>query len=197
MLIRQIKHQDLSELKTFAEYTFRAAWQAENQTAEFEQYCADSFTPESLRNEIDDPVSAFYFAELNDQTVGYLKLNRGVMPPNWSFLPEQTLQIERIYIDPKQQSKGFGTSLLHFAEFVARDENRPHIWLSVWQEAPRSIRFYELNGYQICGTDDFWLDTERQTDWVMAKFLDVDQPPLVLRHHQTEDLRRKTSDVRS
>lgn len=174
MLIRQITHQDLFELKHFAEYTFRAAWQAQNLTEEFERYCAHSFTLESLKKEMDNPVSAFYFAELNDQTVGYLKLNRGITPPEWNFPPEHTLHLERIYIDPKQQSKGFGTSLLHFAEFVARDEERPYIWLSVWQEAPRSIRFYEKNGYKIHGTEDFWLDTECQTDWVMAKHLTND-----------------------
>lgn len=169
MLIRQIKHQDITLLKTIAEHTFRSAWQAQNPTLHFEQYCKECFSTHALKQEMDAPGTLFFFAEWNDQTVGYLKVNKGKAPHDWEGDTQKALQLERIYVTPTQQNMGVGNGLLHFVDYMAQSEGFNYIWLSVWQEAPRSIAFYEKNGFKIHGTEDFWLGDERQTDWVMCK----------------------------
>jgi ribosomal protein S18 acetylase RimI-like enzyme len=45
------------------------------------------------------------------------------------------------------------------------------IWLAVWEENPRAIRFYEKHGFQKAGVKTFQLGAELQHDFVMARNL--------------------------
>jgi len=53
----------------------------------------------------------------------------------------------------------------------ARDENRDVMWLGVWEYNPRAQRFYEKNGFQVCGKHTFLLGSDPQTDLLMQKQL--------------------------
>lgn len=165
--VRLLDPSDLPALRDLAELTFRAAWQVDNDPEEFEQYCSDNLTEEKLAAEMDEPNAEFYFAEIDDAPVAYLKLNiaqmrEGVDDP-------RPVQIERIYVHPDYQGQGIGEQLLTFAEQRGRDIGARWLWLSVWQKAPRTIRFYENNGFRIFGIETFWVGNDPQPDWVMKR----------------------------
>jgi diamine N-acetyltransferase len=171
MLIRTLNENDLPALCRFAESTFRAAWENSNDPADFEEYCRTHFAHDVLRAEMRVPDTFFYFAQKNetdrDEILGYLKLNFFAAPPNGTMPAEECLQLERIYIDPALTGQGIGRELLDLVQFKARQFGVGYIWLTVWQEAPRTIAFYEKNGFEIFGTNDFWLGEDKQTDWLM------------------------------
>jgi diamine N-acetyltransferase len=68
---------------------------------------------------------------------------------------ENIAKLERIYILKEFYEFKSGQQLLDFNVNLAK-ENRQHaMWLYVWKENPRAIRFYEKNGFIITGSHDF------------------------------------------
>lgn len=172
--IQPVGPNELPALLHLAERTFREAWQAQNDPVHFEDYCRTHFTLERFAAEMAAPDARFYFALQENTPVAYLKLNIGQLPgasarleqPLW---PGKPVQIERIYVDAPWQGRGLGKHLLAFAEEQTRQVSATWLWLSVWQEAPRAVRFYEKNGFRIFGTETFWVGADPQPDWVMRK----------------------------
>lgn len=192
MIIRQISTTDLPALRDLAERTFRDAWQHLNEPEPFEAYCLEHFTVEKLAAELAAPDAEFYFAEQDGRPVAYLKLNLNRFPhssddckssdelqhPHSSDdlqssdeWPGPALQLERIYVLQDVQGRGIGERLLAFTEARARATGAAWVWLSVWQKSPRSIGFYEKNGYEIFGVETFWVGDDPQPDWLMRKRL--------------------------
>ena len=171
--IQKVNLSDLEILRALAESTFREAWQDNeyNDPEDFETYCREKFSPEGIKAEFDHPDAEFYFTFAGDEPIAYLKLNLRTMPSHdWDGSP--ALQLERIYVSGQFQGQRIGEQLLAFTEKRAREAGAAWIWLSVWQKSPRSIAFYEKNGFSIFGVETFWLGADPQSDWLMrAKVL--------------------------
>ncbi len=165
--IRPVHPGEVEVLRAFAEQTFRKAWQENNAPDAFEDYCKQAFSTEKLLAEMHAPGAEFYFAWDRDFLAAYLKLNIDRKPDDWDA--GKALQLERIYVSPEIQSRGLGAWLLQFTEERARETAAAWVWLSVWKKAPRSIAFYQRNGYDIFGVDTFWLGDDPQEDWLMRK----------------------------
>jgi ribosomal protein S18 acetylase RimI-like enzyme len=52
---------------------------------------------------------------------------------------------------------------------IARAEGAETVWLGVWCENARAIRFYEKHGFRDVGSHSFLLGTDLQTDRVMTR----------------------------
>lgn len=168
--IRRAALSDLDMLRDLAERTFRDAWQEFNEPERFEDYCREHFAAEKLYSEWIQPGTEFYLAFIESKPIAYLKLNVDRVPSHdWDDSPG--LQLERIYVHRDAQSRGLGAGLLRFTEQRARDAGAAWLWLTVWQESPRSISFYEKNGFSIFGVETFWLGNDPQADWLMRKKL--------------------------
>lgn len=165
--IRPVRADEMMALRAFAERTFRAAWQDDNEPEAFEAYCRKAFTLEKLQTEAAEPGTVFYFAESGGQVIAYLKLRLHRQPHD--RLDADALQLERVYVDSSLQSRGLGGRLLAFTEQCARENGMEWVWLSVWQKSPRSIAFYRRNGYEIFGVETFWIGDDPQPDWLMRK----------------------------
>ncbi len=164
-----VKQENAQLLRDFAEATFRIAWQHDNEPEAFEAYCQKAFSIEKIRAELAEPGAEFYFAWQDDQLAAYLKLNLDRAPQDWH--EGRAFQLERIYVSNTLQSRGLGASLLHFTENRARETGAEWVWLSVWQKSPRSVAFYQRNGYDIFGVETFWVGDDPQPDWLMRKKL--------------------------
>ena len=170
--IRRVQKNEVALLRDLAERTFRDAWQDDNAPDDFEAYCRENFTLEKLGAELAAPAAEFYFALINEQPVAYLKFNIDRLPRSPGAFEGSALQLERIYVLQNFQSQGLGAQLLHFAVERARETGAAWVWLSVWQKSPRTIKFYERNGFSIFGVETFWVGKDPQPDWLMRKKTD-------------------------
>ncbi|MBL7828665.1 MAG: GNAT family N-acetyltransferase [Saprospiraceae bacterium] len=168
-MISPVLQKDLDQLRSFAEFTFRYAYEHMNDPVQFEAYCTEFFSEEQWLKEWQHPDSEFWWIWIKGQLAGYLKLNFDNHQPTLQNL--NTIQIERIYVAPDFQSKGVGLQLMEFSEKRGKEKGCAWIWLSVWQKNPRAVRFYERCGYVICGTEIFPVGDDPQLDWVMKKAL--------------------------
>lgn len=165
--IRPVDLSELDFLLAFAERTFRTAFEADNHPQEFQAYCETVFTRDNFAAQLAHPHSEFWFACEADRPVAYLKLNFDKNPPEMPG--ERTVQVERLYVDADFQGRRIGEQLLDHAHRRAREAGAAWLWLSVWKRNPPAVRFYERNGYEIFGTEVFWVGNDPQLDWLVRR----------------------------
>lgn len=113
----------------------------------------------------------FFIAWDEGSAIGYLKVNTAQAQTDMH--EEDSLEIERIYVLNAYHGKKVGQLLYDKAVEIAVQLGKTSVWLGVWEENPRAIRFYEKNGFVAFGTHLFKLGDDEQTDIIMRKPLSV------------------------
>jgi ribosomal protein S18 acetylase RimI-like enzyme len=163
--IRLIGIGDLDQLQQISRRTFFEAFSATNVEENVNEYISTAFSTDKLAAEINDPFSEFYFAELHNNTIGYIKLNSG--RSQTELQDENALEIERIYVVPEFQGKQVGQLLFEHAVARAREKNADYVWLGVWEQNYKAINFYTKHGFAEFNKHTFKLGAEEQTDIMM------------------------------
>ena len=83
------------------------------------------------------------------------------------------MEIERIYVLKKYHGQKVGQKLFDTAMSTAKREKKKYVWLGVWENNQRAIRFYQKNGFVEFGTHTFILGTDKQTDLMMKKICNI------------------------
>ena len=74
MQIRKLDITDLENLQKISITTFRETFEEVNSEEDMQKYLDENLSIEKLKTELENPNSEFYFAENNDEILGYLKL---------------------------------------------------------------------------------------------------------------------------
>jgi len=107
-----------------------------------------------------------FFAHLN---AGYIKINFN--DAQTEYKDKNALEVERIYVSGEHHGKQIGKQLLDFAINTARSKQFAYVWLGVWEHNGKAIGFYKHHGFEPCGSHDFMLGDDKQTDLLMKKML--------------------------
>ena len=167
--ITSVRPSDVDQLLSLSRKTFYDAFEHLNNPADFEAYTSVAFTREKLLAELENPDSQFYFAVIDNEPVGYVKLN--YRNTQTEFKDTDAIEVERIYVLASQQGKKIGNQLLDFAINKAIKEDMKYIWLGVWEHNHNAQRFYARNDFVECGSHHFWVGNDQQTDILMKKEL--------------------------
>ena len=167
MRITSLTVNDVSILRGIARDTFIETFSEANKAEDMDRYLSERFSEDQLAQELSNPESFFYVAEVNGHVVGYLKLNTAHAQTEPQAA--DALESERIYVLSNYHGNGVGQALYHHAMSVAQDRKASYVWLGVWEHNPRALRFYEKNGFIAFGTHIFQLGNDQQTDILMKK----------------------------
>ena len=165
MKIRKINIDDLETLRNLSIQTFKETFEEVNTEEDMQKYLDENLSIEKLKTELENVNSEFYFAENNGEILGYLKLN--FKDAQTEKLEENHFEIERIYVLKAFLGQKIGQILFDKAIEIGREKNLEYVWLGVWEENHRAIRFYEKNDFEIFGKHDFVLGEDVQTDLLM------------------------------
>lgn len=165
MQIRKLNLSDIENLQTMSIQTFRETFEELNSEEDMQQYIVENLNAEKLKCEIANPDSEFFFAENESEILGYLKLN--FKESQTEKLDEHYFEIERIYVLKEFLGQKIGQFLLNKAIEIGREKKLEYVWLGVWEDNHRAIRFYEKNGFSVFGKHDFILGDDVQTDLLM------------------------------
>ena len=165
MKIRKVNIEDIEKLKEIGKLTFAETFSSENSEEDMREYLEDGFSTEKLNTELTNPNAEFYFAEIDGKTIGYLKVNYG--ESQTEIKDKNALEIERIYVLKEFHGKKVGQTLYDKAIELAKKGNMDYVWLGVWENNPRAIRFYEKNGFVAFDKHIFKLGNDEQTDIMM------------------------------
>lgn len=169
LVISNASLKDLSVLQQIGRETFAETFAAGNTEADMKKYLEESFSDERVKNELNHPESFFFIAWEGERAIGYLKVNTG--QAQTELREETSLEIERIYVKKAYHGKKVGQLLYEKALEVAQLQHKSSLWLGVWEENPKAIRFYEKNGFITFDKHLFKVGNDEQTDLLMRKIL--------------------------
>ena len=167
--LQPVRPFDIDELLSLSKKTFYDAFEHVNNPDDFKAYTAIAFHPDKIFSEVNNPHSAFYFALIGDEKVGYIKLNYS--SAQTEFRDENAVEVERIYVLANQQGKRIGKQMIDFVISKAIEDKLQYIWLGVWEHNHSAIRFYEREGFKQFSRHEFWVGNDKQIDLLMKKEL--------------------------
>lgn len=167
--IQKVTLRDINQLQQIGRQTFLETFSEKNSEENMNKYLEKGFSIEKLTAELNDHNAEFYFAILNHDVIGYLKLNSG--KSQTELKDEGALEIERIYVLKAFHGKHVGQLLYDKAIQLAKEKNVSYVWLGVWEENPRAISFYKKNGFIEFDKHLFRLGDDEQTDIMMKLHL--------------------------
>ena len=137
------------------------------------QFIDKCFNEEGVLKELIDPENYYFIAFADEFPVGYIRLKEDYIDyPN--ITRYRALELKRIYVLSEWQSKEVGAGLMQFAIDFAIEKNFEAIWLGVWEENPKAIRFYKRFGFVDTGErHTFYIGNTGQTDRWMIKSLNL------------------------
>ncbi|MCC9065149.1 GNAT family N-acetyltransferase [Flavobacterium piscisymbiosum] len=163
--IKEISINDIDQLQKIGRQTFQETFSESNSEENMKNYLEEGFSNEKLTQELTNKDSQFYFATLENEVIGYLKVNFG--ESQTELKDSKSLEIERIYVSKEFHGKKVGQLLYEKAIQIAKDKNIDYVWLGVWEENLRAISFYTKNGFVEFDKHIFKLGNEEQTDIMM------------------------------
>ena len=157
---------DARLLADIARLSFIASHGNSASDEEIERYVGKNFSLDTLRNELNNPENIFHIIFDYDQPAGYSKIIYDVGHPK--ILHHNITKLERIYLLEAYYGSGAGSTLLDFNLSLSREKEQLGMWLYVWKENQRAIRFYHKNHFQIIGSHDFKLsETHANPNYLM------------------------------
>ncbi len=164
-ILKKVTLADISQLQEIGRQTFFETFAAGNTEENMKNYLEEGFSIQKLTAELENQNSEFYFAELDNNVIGYLKLNFG--ESQTELKDKAALEIERIYVLKAYHGKAVGQLLYDKAISIAKEKSVSYVWLGVWEENPRAIHFYKKNGFVEFDKHVFRLGNDEQTDIMM------------------------------
>lgn len=165
IMIRKVLSTEITKLQKIGRQTFYETFSVFNSQQNMGKYLEERFSIGKLSSELADKNSQFFFAELDKEVIGYLKVNGG--SSQTELQNEKSLEIERIYVLKEFHGRKVGQLLFDMALQVANQQNAEFIWLGVWENNTRAINFYAKNGFIEFDKHIFRLGDAIQTDLLM------------------------------
>ena len=163
--IKKTSISDLKALQIISIQTFSETFAEVNTPENIENYNRESFSEAQLTSELNNPNSQFFIAYSDSEPIGYLKINSG--KAQTEVINDHALEIHRIYVSQSFHGKKVGQLLLDKVIEIAQQSVVDYIWLGVWEENHRALRFYTKNGFVAFDTHVFILGEDKQTDLLM------------------------------
>lgn len=169
IIIRYATAGDNMLLAELGAQTFHDTYAAHIPSESLTAYLAASFSPNVQAAELADPSTFFLIAEIENEAVGYAKLQASEPPAG--ITGARPLELVRIYVLQAWIGRGVGAKLLQACLREASGKGYDSIWLGVWERNPRAQAFYRKWGFVDAGTQIFQLGDIPQTDLLMQRSL--------------------------
>ncbi len=169
VFIQKITLNEVEGLQKISRLTFYETFAAVNTEENMLRYLEKDLSLERLSEELSNPNSEFYLAYLENEVIGYLKIN--CESAQTEQKTANSIEIERIYVQKEFLGKNIGQLLLEHAFQIAKEKGNENVWLGVWEENKRAIRFYQKFGFEEFDEHIFMLGEDAQTDILMRKIL--------------------------
>jgi ribosomal protein S18 acetylase RimI-like enzyme len=168
--LRRATIQDVKALSAIASTTFYDTFTGTCTEEDMQRFLYDYYNEGQVQKELADDSYGFYFAEVDNQPVGYLLIKEDYK--NLPLMRQwKALELKRIYILKDFQGKGVAQVLMDFAIDYAQQNTYEVLWLGVWEHNSRAQKFYEKYGFENSGhTHDFPIGNTPQTDIWLWKF---------------------------
>jgi GNAT superfamily N-acetyltransferase len=168
--IRRATIADASLIANVGAATFVTSFGAQNTPENLAKHLANAFGEEIQKRELRDPAVTYLIAEQDGRTAGYAQVREGDAPP--CVAGARPVEVRRFYVLPDFHGTGIAQALMNACADEARGRGGRTLWLGVWDQNPRAIRFYTKWGFEDAGGQTFMLGDDPQQDRVLASSLE-------------------------
>ena len=124
-------------------------------TADIDKYVNEKFNINVAQEELADRRNIYHIIFHDQQPAGYSKI---IFNESHSGIQHRDVtKLERLYLLKKFYDLKLGHQLLEFNISLSEQNNQEGMWLFVWKENERAVRFYEKAGFEVAGSYDFKL----------------------------------------
>ena len=162
MTVRRARPEDAPRLAVLAQWVWIDSYAADGVEAAFVPYLSDSFSVEAFERVLADPARVLWVHETGAALQGLAQL-RHAAPAPVAGHERFRVELERLYVVPRQTGRGLGAELLALARTTWPDQG---LWLSVWAGNTGAQRFYGREGGEVIGETDFMLDGQAHRNLV-------------------------------
>ncbi|EJE13094.1 GNAT family N-acetyltransferase [Staphylococcus epidermidis] len=163
--IRSVQITEVEQLQLIAKRTFFTTFRESYSDEDFKQFFSDAYDIDVLRKELEKSNSFHYFYEVDQNIVGFLKLN--INDAQTENKGHAYLEIQRIYFDEAFQGSGRGQLFINLAIDQAIKFGKSKIWLGVWEHNPKALSFYKNRGFRVTGSHQFYTGSVVDNDLIM------------------------------
>ena len=164
-----ITQVNISDVPTLAEIGSITLIESHGHSAPAEvmqAYVDEKFSKEWLTKEVSDPANIFHIIHYNGRAVGYSKIIYDV--PIQPVAEAAITKMERLYVLQEFHDLKLGNELMEFNIQLSKQHGQHGMWLYVWKENARALRFYQRTGFEIVGDGWFKLTEEHANpNWQM------------------------------
>jgi ribosomal protein S18 acetylase RimI-like enzyme len=157
---------DVAAYGAFYRSAFAATYGPHHEAEEMQRHLASRFADDILREELESPERTLLLLESQGEVAGIALLRAGA--GSLKTPAERPVEVERFYVGTPWQGKGVAAPLMQAALAAARAAGHDVVWLGVWEQNPRAIRFYEKQGFEVVGTHFYVFDGKEEDDLLMA-----------------------------
>lgn len=159
----------LGILQNLCRTTFKETFANSNTEEDMKKHLDTAYSDDKLKRQLESPDSVTYIAYCDGVPCGYVQLNKGEMQTEKGY--DGSLEIQRIYVVASVKGKGIGSQFMEIAEQTAKEWGFDYIWLGVWEHNAPAIKFYKSKGYEPFSKHTFIVGDDKQTDFLMKKYL--------------------------
>lgn len=167
--VRSALKNDAALISGLGAKSFFEAFGKHNKKEDIENYIAEKFSLEQIKEEISDPLASFFLAYYDSEPAGYAKLIKSNLPEQ--IKDKNAVEMQRIYVLEKFYGMKIGREMMLQTLDFAFTKGFDSMWLGVWQKNERAVEFYKKFGFEIFGTREFKIGTDSQDDYLMIKYL--------------------------
>jgi diamine N-acetyltransferase len=166
-VVRVATRKDASLLAELGARTFRES-SPDTRHEDVESYVRENFTREKLITCLSVKNTTALILEKCGQVIGYALLSPGT-PPDQLVRPPHSIQIKWLYILREWTGRRLGDVLMVRGLEHVMHSGFETIWLTVWKNNERAIRFYKRWGFRKVGVYDFVVGRDVQEDFLLLR----------------------------
>ena len=167
--IRRATLADATLIATMGAETFVAAFGAQNVPENVAMHLAKSYGTGIQERQLADPKITYRIAEMDGRNAGYACVCESEPPP--CVTGPAPVEVLRFYVLNEFHGTGIAQALMNACADDARARGGRTLWLGVWDQNPRAIRFYTKWGFEDVGGQIFVLGEDPQQDRVLSHAL--------------------------
>jgi ribosomal protein S18 acetylase RimI-like enzyme len=145
--------EDCKLLCKLAETTFIESHGSSASEADIQAYIKSKYNEDVFRDELTDGRNIYHIIYYKGQAAGFSKIILNATHSNITI--NNVTKLERLYILKDYYDQKLGLELFEFNKNLSLANKQVGIWLFVWKENERAIKFYQKANFKIIGSHDF------------------------------------------
>jgi len=154
-MIKIIK-AEINHAALIAEIGEKTFWESHGLSAsksDINAFVSKTYTKEIIVQQLENQNNLYYLIYYNTKIAGFSKIELNT--PNSNILSKNVTKLDRFYLLKAFYGQKLGLKLFDFNVALSKKKQQKGIWLAVWVENKRAIKFYQKAGFKIVGKYDF------------------------------------------